>query len=264
MFKNQKKKDNKKEKEKSIEPTPNKVDKIETEQLRDDRDKILLFKLNVEKAEYEEINLEDDFFFFDMLESSSIFLFLQPKHYKASLWQGKDTSVRDRFVGANRAGSVTSLFSRTMKIITIEEEEESMDFKILIGVEEPLEVEDPNQGPLYKNLDSKKENEILEDMTYAEIIKILRRLAIPKDFQRDFVLVKGKLFKIIEREDGESDSDVVYTVIPLKEITPNGTFELFKLRPRILLHENEVILTEFFSLKEDGQESKLHDFFKVE
>jgi hypothetical protein len=257
MFKRKKKKDTKKDKYLPTEPIEEKVDKINIVEKRDDRDKILLFKLNMETTDYEEIMLTDDSLFHEMLDSSSIFLFLDPKHYKAYLWQGKNTSTREKFVSANRAGSVTRLFSRTMKIITIEEESEVLDFKILMGIEEPPVEEEINQGPIYSA--SVKHDEIIQTQTHADLILILKRLEIPEGFKREYILVKEKLYKFVNKDDEGIESGD--KLLSLKELIPDGTFDISEFKPRLVFSRNEVLFTEFFSIKEEAKDSKLKDYF---
>lgn len=216
-----------------------------SEQTEGEKEKrnIIVYQLNDQKAEFEELELDEDVELYELLDPSFILLFLDPDNFKSWLWQGSEVSTRMKFISANLAPSIRDQHGM-MKIATADDGNERMAFKILVGLEKAVDVEDVQTGPSYTGT---KENQYsLELVNNKQIIIMLEKIGLPDGYKREMVMVQNILYKV-HIQDAEYMGSVIEEtqLLPLVEKVPDGIVMLEGLVPRILFSFNDVILTDF-------------------
>ena len=71
-----------------------------------EEEKIRIFQLNDQLAEFEELVVEDDIFLYELLGSDFILLFVDPEHYRIWIWHGANATTRMKFIAAKIAPKI--------------------------------------------------------------------------------------------------------------------------------------------------------------
>ncbi|MBD3352242.1 MAG: hypothetical protein GF364_12215, partial [Candidatus Lokiarchaeota archaeon] len=139
---------------------------------------IVVFQLNDEIAEFEELDLDESVKLYELLDPSFILLFLDPEHYKAYIWQGSEVSTRMRFISAKLASSVRDQYGVAMKIVTEDDGNETLGFKITVGLEEEIDLEEEQTGPSYTG--TQEDQDLLDLVSLEKIVLVLDKVGLPE------------------------------------------------------------------------------------
>ena len=212
---------------------------------------VVVYMFNDEAGEFEELEIEEDeedFELYELLDSDNIFLFVDPEHYRVWIWQGNNTTVRMKFISAKLAPTIRDQHGIAYKITTVDEDNETMAFKIMAGLEEEIDYEEEQTGPAYEG--TEKDLELLESMSREKILLILEKAEVPEGFERKMIIVKNTIYGYKEYERNYMDSVIKEReLFPLKEEVPDGPYLAEGYVPRMLFSFNNVVLTELLKKK---------------
>ncbi|MHA1620227.1 MAG: hypothetical protein ACTSVZ_13205 [Promethearchaeota archaeon] len=216
---------------------PDKIDDAPTD--------VRVFYLNDEKANFEELEIDTGVELHELLKSNLVLYFINPKNYRSFIWAGGEASVRMKFIAASAATKIRDKIGPAIKISTVEEDEESKAFKIMIGLESAVEFVEEQTGPAYEG---KAEDEVmLEEMSLAKIIITLEKLGNPEGLIREMVIEGNNLYgyqETYKKYMGELIKE--RKLYPLEDKVSDGTYQQDHLFPRMLISYNRVILVELF------------------
>ncbi|MHA1150464.1 MAG: hypothetical protein ACTSR8_19780 [Promethearchaeota archaeon] len=205
---------------------------------------IVIFSFNDQLGEYEEIEVEEDLPLYDLLDSDFILLFVDPKRYRVWIWQGSNATTRMKFISAKIAPSIRDKYGIAYKITSVDEGNETLAFKIMIGLEKEIDYETEQVGPAYEG--TQEDLELLEALSREKILLILEKTEIPEGYERKMVLVKNTIYGYREYDRNYMGSVIrERQLFPLKEEIPDGTYLAENYVPRMLFSFNNVVLTEF-------------------
>lgn len=219
---------------------------METPENTDESKKeIRVFQLNDEQAIFEELEVDPEIQLHELLKSNLLLYFIHPKNFRSYIWAGNETSTRMKFIAANAATKIRDKIGPAIKISTVEEDEESKAFRILVGLESAEVYEEEQTGPAYEG---KAEDEVLlEEMTLERIVLTLEKLGTPEGMVREMVIEGKNIYGYQEsykRYLGEIIKE--RKLYPLEETVPDGTYLQKGLFPRFLMSHNRVVLVELF------------------
>ncbi len=215
-----------------------------------EEEKIIVFQYSDEEQEFQELEIEEDLPLHQLLDSDFILLFVDPTRYRVWVWQGSNTTTRMKFISAKIAPSIRDQYGIAYKITSVDEGNETLAFKIMIGLEEEVDYEAEQTGPAY--METKEDMELLEALSREKILLLLEKSEVPEGYERKMILVKNTLFGFREYE-----RNVMGTVIkekkifPLQEEVEDGTYLAEGYIPRMLFSFNKVVLIEFLQKIED-------------
>ena len=93
------------------------------------------FKLNVESEEFEELMLSVDDKVENLLDHDEILLFVDNMNCRVWIWEGGNTSPRMKFISAEAAHKIRDQCAFDYNITTIDDGDEPIEFKIIIGLD---------------------------------------------------------------------------------------------------------------------------------
>jgi hypothetical protein len=130
---------------------------------------IKVFKYNDLRQDYIEFGAKLPFD--QILNSDSLYLFIDPHRKRVWVWQGNNTTIRMRFLSARIASHIRDRYGTDFKITTVDEGNEPLGFKVMTGVEkEPNDIEIRN-SPNY--LGTEEDLELLESLR-REKMRLIR------------------------------------------------------------------------------------------
>lgn len=209
-----------------------------------DKKPVTVWQLNDEAGEFEELALDPGVKLYELLDPSFSLLFLNPNNYKAWVWHGAETSTRMKFLSAKLAPSVRDKGAVAMKIATVDDGHEPMEFKIMVGLEEKPDIEKEKQtGPEYQ--ERPQDYELLDLIKQEKILLILEKTKLPIEYKRELVVVKEKIFKY-KVQDTQVNGKVIQeeVLVPLTENVPDGPYTFNDYIPRMLFSFNNIALLE--------------------
>ncbi|MFX0042515.1 MAG: hypothetical protein ACFE8L_06355 [Candidatus Hodarchaeota archaeon] len=95
---------------------------------------IIVYELNNQSEEFEELKIKENVPLFELLDSDRIFLFVDAHNEKVWEWQGKNTSTRMKFITTQLVPSIRDKHDISYTITTVDEGDETVAFKIMIGL----------------------------------------------------------------------------------------------------------------------------------
>ena len=95
---------------------------------------IIVYELNNQLEEFEELKIEENVPLFELLDSNKIFLFIDAHNQKVWEWQGRNTSTRMKFITTQLVSNIRDKHDIAYTITTVDEGEETFAFKIMIGL----------------------------------------------------------------------------------------------------------------------------------
>lgn len=206
-------------------------------------DPIVVFQFNDELGEFEELEIDEEIPLHELLDPDFILLFVDPQRYRVWVWQGSNTTTRMKFISAKIAPTIRDQYGIAYKITTVDDSNETLAFKIMVGLEEEIDYEEEQTGPAYEG--TEKDLEMLEAMSREKILLILEKMGIPEGYERKMVIVKNKIFGYREYERNYLGSVVKEKqLFPLKEDVEDGAFLAENYIPRMLFSFNNIVLTE--------------------
>ena len=112
--------------------------------------KIRIFEFNDVKGEFEELDIDPELPLYNLLDSSSILLFIDPKNKRVWIWIGNNSTTKMKFYAVYLSYSIRDRYAFGYKIVSINEGDESREFKIMIGLEKEEELVEQKVEPIYK------------------------------------------------------------------------------------------------------------------
>ncbi|MHA1819160.1 MAG: hypothetical protein ACTSU2_14805 [Promethearchaeota archaeon] len=224
----------------------------------DERNKVVVYQLNDETAEFEELELDEDVKLYELLDPSFILLFLDPKRYKAWIWQGSETSTRMKFISAKLASAVRDQYGVAMKIITVDDGNEPTAFKVMVGLEEEVDYTEEQTGPTYTGTES--DLKLLDLANRDKILLILEKAGVPDGYKRELVIVKNRIYKYVVREIEYMGKWIEEKLLlELDENVPDGPYLAQDYIPRILFSFNNVVLVELLKKMTEEEYKKFKE-----
>ncbi|MFX1311149.1 MAG: hypothetical protein ACFFHD_00860 [Promethearchaeota archaeon] len=218
--------------------------------LEKDKEKIIVFQYNDQIGEFQELEMEEDFPLLELLDSEFILLFIDPKRYRVWIWHGAETTTRMKFIAAKLAPSIRDRYGIAFRITAVDEGNEMLDFKVMIGLEKEIDYTVAKIGPAYEG--TAEDLELLESLSREKILLLLEKTGVPEGYERKMVIVKNKIFGYKEYERDYLGSVIKEKrLFPLKEDVEDGPYLADKYVPRMLFSFNNVVLTELLEKVND-------------
>jgi hypothetical protein len=215
-----------------------------------EKEKILVFQYNDQLGEFQELEIEEDFPLHELLDSEFILLFVDPKRYRVWVWHGAETTTRMKFIAAKLAPNIRDKFGIAFRITAVDEGNEMVGFKVMLGIAEEVDYTEVQTGPAYEG--TAEDLELLESLSREKVLLLLEKTGVPEGYERKMVIVNNKIFGY-----KEYDRDYLGSVIrekrlfPLKEEVEDGPYLAEKYVPRMLFSFNNVVLTELLEKVDD-------------
>ncbi|MFW9989054.1 MAG: hypothetical protein ACFFC3_10385 [Candidatus Odinarchaeota archaeon] len=95
---------------------------------------ISIYQLNEKLEDFEQIELKENVALFELLDSNKILLFVDSHNGKVWIWEGKNTNARMKFISAQLAPHIRDKYDITYTISSVDEQNETIAFKLLIGL----------------------------------------------------------------------------------------------------------------------------------
>jgi hypothetical protein len=92
----------------------------------------IMFQLNVKMEKFEEVAITDESTIRDLLDSTKILLFVDHKNNRIWIWEGKKTTAKMKFISAQRAPYIRDKFGFNYNITSIDDGDETSEFKNLL------------------------------------------------------------------------------------------------------------------------------------
>jgi len=222
----------------------------EEEKEEEEKEKILVFQFSDELGEYQELDLAEDIPLHELLDSDFILLFVDSKRYRVWIWQGINTTTRMKFISAKIAGNIRDRFGIGNRILSVDEGNETLGFKIMIGLEKEVDYSETQTGPAYEG--TEEDRELFESLSREKILLLLEKAGLPEGYERKMVIVKNKIYGYKEFDRTYLDSVIKEKqLFPLKEEVEDGPYLAENYIPRMLISYNNVVLTELLQKRED-------------
>ena len=222
---------------------------------------VRVFQFNIESSMYDELEFDADVKLTDILDSQLILYFTEAAKYRSFIWVGSGVSTRMKFIAADSVTAIRNEIGAAIKINTVDEGDESHEFRVMMGLEEEKKVVYEQTGPSYQA--RIEDDDILNELTRDKIILILEKIPCPEGYQREFIIDGKNLYayhEVYKQYMGEIIKE--RTLIPLEQKVPDGPYVAKDLTPRIIMNYNQVVLTELLKKKTDGDiktEKKVED-----
>ena len=129
------------------------------EDVRRKEQSIVVYQFNDQIGDFEELIIDPNVKLPDLLDEDFILLFVDPQHYRVWLWHGFNTTTRMKFIAAKMAASIRDKHGIAFKITTVDQDNESTAFKVMIGLEEAIDYDAVQTGPAYEGTREKSEEE---------------------------------------------------------------------------------------------------------
>ena len=96
-------------------------------------ERFLLFEIDEENEEFIEIEVEDGPIY-TPLDSSSIFIIVDPINKTVWIYHGEKVSIRKKFIATQKAPNIRDRYGVDFKIIAVDEGSEPSEFKEIVGL----------------------------------------------------------------------------------------------------------------------------------
>ena len=93
----------------------------------------LVFKIDEENEDFIEIKVVD-VPIHELLHKFFIFIIVDPKEKSVWIWHGEKASIRKKFIAAQKAPEIRNNYGVDFKIIAVDEGNEPIEFKELVGL----------------------------------------------------------------------------------------------------------------------------------
>ena len=224
--------DKEKDKEKDKEDIPRR--KVQT---------ITVYQFNDEIGDFEELIIDPDLKLEDLLDDDFIILFVDPQHNRVWMWVGYNATTRMKFIAAKTAQPIRDKHGIAFKLTTIDQDNESHGFKVMLGQEQEIDYDQVQTGPAYEG--TTEDLELLKTLSREKILLLLKKAGVPEGFERKMVIVKNKIYGYREYDRNYQGSVIKEEqLFPLKEEIEDGAYLADTYIPRMLFSYNNVVLTE--------------------
>ena len=95
-------------------------------------EQFLLFEIDEENEDFREIKEIEDAID-TLFDSFSIFIIVDPIDKEIWIWMGKNASIRKKFIATQNAPNIRDRYGVDFKIVTIDEGNEPLEFKEIVG-----------------------------------------------------------------------------------------------------------------------------------
>ncbi|MFX1492779.1 MAG: hypothetical protein ACFFBZ_00700 [Promethearchaeota archaeon] len=215
----------------------------EEDKVRRKEQPIIVYQFNDQIGDFEELVIDPEIELKDLLDDDFILLFVDPQRYRVWLWHGYNTTTRMKFIAAKMAAPIRDKHGIAFKITAVDQDNETIAFRVMLGLEEEIDYKVAQTGPAYEG--TKEDLELLESLSREKILLILEKAGLPEGYERKMVIVKNKLFGYKEYDRNYLGSVIKEKqLFPLKEEVEDGAYLAENYVPRMLLSYNNVILTE--------------------
>jgi hypothetical protein len=153
---------------------------------------ITVYQFNDQKGDFEELIIDPEVELRDLLDDDFILLFVDPTHYRVWIWQGWNVTTRMKFIAAKMAQPLRDKHGIAFKITTVDQDNETRGFKVMLGLEDEIDYEKEKAGPAYEG--TEEDLEMLESLSREKILLILEKAGLPEGYERKMVIVKNKIF----------------------------------------------------------------------
>ena len=206
-------------------------------------DKIRVFQLNDEAAEFEELEIDPEMKLAELLKSNLILYFVDAVNFRSYIWAGSQTSTRMKFIAAQKAPNIRDKIGPAIKVVSVDEGEEALGFKVMLGLEQPIEYEEEEFGPAYTG--KAEDDQLLDELTLEKIILLLEKVGCPEGYTREMV-IDGKNLYGFHATYKEYLGEIIEEkkLYKLQEQVPDGLYMTENLIPRMLLSYNRVVIVE--------------------
>ena len=96
-------------------------------------ERFLLFEIDEENEDFTEIEVEDGPIY-TPLDSSSIFIIVDPVHKVVWIYHGEKVSIRKKFIATQKAPNIRDMYGVDFKIVAVDEGSEPSEFKEIVGL----------------------------------------------------------------------------------------------------------------------------------
>lgn len=201
---------------------------------------VRVFEYVETEEDFRELEIEEGIPLHSLLGSEFILLFITPNHKRVYHWIGKNSTVKMKYGAASKVGTVRDLEASGYLIRTEDEGDESLSFKIMLGLAEPKEEEQEEETkPIYDGSQD-------EELTNQEALLHLEKMPVPEGYERNIVIINDKIFRYKEYATPSLNIDVVTKkLFPLKEEIDDGIYTFEDHLSRILLSYNKIKIIEF-------------------
>ena len=211
----------------------------------EEKEKIIVFQYNDELNEFQELELEEDIEIQELLDPDFVLLLVDFTRYRVWIWHGSNTTTRMKFIAAKLAPSIRDRYGIGFKIAAVDEGNETLGFKIAIGLEEEVDYTEVQTGPTYEG--TQEDLELFESLSREKILLLLEKAGVPEGYEIKMVIVKNKVFGYKEYDRNYLGSVIKEKqLFPLKEEVEDGIYLAENYIPRMLFSFNNVVLTELF------------------
>ena len=114
------------------------------------KEKEIIFQYNDELNEFQELEIPKNIQILELFDSDSIFFFVDSIRESVWIWHGRNATTRMKFIAAKSAQSIRDRYGIGFKIAAVEEGDESLGFKVALGIEEEPEYVEAKSGPEYE------------------------------------------------------------------------------------------------------------------
>ena len=206
---------------------------------------IRVFEYDESEEDFVELEIDENVPLHSLLGSDFILLFISPVHKRVFHWIGKNTTPNKKFGAADKVGIVRDREARGYLIRAEDEGEESRDFKLMIGLVEQEEEKTEEAKPIYDGTQD-------EELTSAEILRLLEKMPIPEGYEREFVIVNDEVFRYKEITTPSYNADILNKkLFPLIEEIDDGMYTFEDRLPRILFSYNKIKIIELLKKKQN-------------
>jgi len=96
-------------------------------------EQFLLFEIDEENEDFIEIEVGDGPIY-TLLDSSSIFIIVDPVNKAVWIYHGEKVSIRKKFIATQKAPNIRDRYGVDFKIIAVDEGAEPSEFKEIVGL----------------------------------------------------------------------------------------------------------------------------------
>lgn len=158
-------------------------------------------------------------------------------------WIGSYTPIRSRFIAGYTALTIRDKYSFAFRVIHVDEGNEPIGFKVMVGLEEEAEYIEEEIEPQYMGTEA--DDKIFEDLPKEEILLILKKADIPEGYERKMVIINGDIYYYREYGENFGESTVkMERLFSLREQIDDGPYLMEGFTPRLLFSSNKIVLVE--------------------
>ena len=215
---------------------------------------MVIFQFNDQLGEFEELEVEQDIELVELLDPDFVLLFVDPKHFRVWIWHGSNTTTRMKFIAAKIAPTIRDRYGIGFRITAVDEGNETLGFKVIMGLEKEIDYAEAQTGPAYEG--TEEDLELLKSLSREKILLLLEKAGVPEGYERKMVIVKNKVFGYREYDRNYLGSVIKEKqLFPLREEITDGPYLADGYIPRMLFSYNNVVLTELLQKVDDDQNS---------